>query len=413
MIRNVIIGNSAAGLTALETIRKSDHSSEITMISYEKGPAYSKVLLPYFISGRVDRSNLLIASDEYYRRLEAITIFGKMAVHVDTKNQRILLDDGETVPYDHLIICTGALPDQLNVEGSGIVPVKSLRTLEDAIRIKELLRVATKVLVIGAGLINLTLVSLLKHEDFEFTVVLRGQQILASMLDRTAASILEKRMREFDISLHKGHRLNRIMQGNKGKPCAVFDNGLEIETDAVIFQTGTSPDIGLVSSSGITTRRGIVIDDYARTNMPNVYAAGDVTETRERISGEYANIGNWFNAVEQGKIASLSIRGESQRYEGCLHTNITDLFGFTVLSIGDFNGSSEGSKTITHADLERASYQKIVVREGNIIGGVFVNEQRNGGVFRSILGKRISDFRFSRIAHSKGSILFGELIIQS
>jgi NAD(P)H-nitrite reductase large subunit len=409
-IKIVIIGNSAAGLSALRTLRARDDNCRITLISRELGPAYSLVLLPDFISGRVNQPELMLANHDTYRDLKATTLFGKIAVEIDTANQRVMLDDGSKVPYDNLVICSGASCNRINMEGSELVPMKSLRTLQDAMEIKDLLQNARKIIFVGAGLINLKLLSLLKGGPFEFTVVEMANKILFNMLDKNAASIVEERMQAFGVNLQKGTRLTRIKKRKGEKVFAVLENGHEIETDLVIFNTGISPNIDFFPFSGIRTKRGIIVDDYARTNISNVYAAGDVAEAKERISGKYANIGNWFNAVEQGKICALSILGKRQKYEGCANINVTDLFGVTLLSLGDFDGTSKGSNSITFNDPQRGRYQKVVVRDGIIIGGVFINEKRNGGIFRSLLGEEISDLKFTKIAQSKGGFLFDKII---
>jgi len=408
--KNVIIGNSAAGLSALETLRRNDPNCDITVISREKGPAHSLVLLPYFIAGEIDKFSITITNDEYYRSLKANTIFEKTVIEIDAKRGHILLNDGIRIPYDDLIICTGAFPNELNVEGAHLIPLKSLRTLEDALEIKGLFQTAKKILVIGAGLINLKLISLMKGKHIEFMVVEVADKILANMLDQKTAAIVENKMLESGVKLYKECMLTRIKTDRGSKPVAILNNGIELETDAVIFNIGISPNIGLVKSSDILTNKGIIIDHYARTNIPNIYAAGDVTEAQERISREYMNIGNWFNAVEQGKIAALSILGKDRTYGGCLNINVTDLFGITITSLGDFIGANKGSKSIIYSDIKRNRYQKIVVQEGRIVGGVFVNEERSGGIFRSLLGERIDNTKFLKIVSSKGNILFGQMV---
>lgn len=408
--RNVIIGNSAAGLSALETLRRNDPDCEIAVISREKGPAYSLVLLPYFIVGEIDKSNITITNGEYYRRLKANTIFDKTVIEIDTKRRYVLLNDGAHIPYDNLLICTGAFPNELNVEGAHLIPSKSLRTLGDALEIKGLFQIAEKILVIGAGLVNLKLISLMRGKHIEFTVVEVADKILANMLDQSTAAIVENKMVESGVKLYKECMLTKIKEGKGGKSVAVLSNGIELEMDAVLFNIGISPNLSFARSSGILVNKGIVIDQFARTNVQNVYAAGDVVSVRERISGKYMNIGNWFNAIEQGKTAAHSIAGIYREYEGCLNINITDLFGITVLSFGDFNGTEEKFKSIVSSDVKRNYYKKILVSEGEIIGGIFLNEKRSGGIFKSLLGEKISDLKFPEIIRNKRIVSIAEFI---
>jgi len=408
--RNVIIGNSAAGLSTLETLRRNDPDCEITVISREKGPAYSMVLLPYFIVGEIDKSNITITNGEYYQSLNANTIFEKTVIEIDTKRRHVLLNDGVHIPYDNLVICSGAFPNELSVEGAHLIPLKSLRTLDDALEIKGLFQTAQKILVIGAGLINLKLISLMKGKHIEFTVVEVADKILANMLDQSTAAIVENKMLESGVKLYKECILTKIKEGKGGKSVAVLSNSVELETDAVLFNIGISPNLSFIRSSGILVNKGILIDRYATTNIPNIYAAGDVVTVQERISGEYMTIGNWFNAVEQGKVAAYSILGKNQKYEGCLNINVTDLFGFTVISFGDFNGMSKNSNSIVRSDSARNYYRKIVVNEDKVIGGIFLNEKKLGGIYKSFLGRKLSGPKFPVFAKNLGNVLFGQII---
>jgi nitrite reductase (NADH) large subunit len=409
-MRNVIIGNSAAALSATEAIRRGDPTCEILLISGEKGPAYSLVFLPNFISGKIPLSDLYITDEQYYSRLRVETFFHRKAVEILPAKHEVLLEDGNKLEYHNLLICTGASPYPVSIKGSELVPIKSLRTLIDAIEIRRLLESHRKILVIGAGLINLKILSFLKDKGFEFTIVETKDRVLPNMVDKIGASIIEARIEKAGIRLIKGCFVSEIRNGKDGKSHAILSDRQEIEIDMIISNTGVIPNVDWIRSSEIKTNRGILIDEHAQTNITNIYAAGDVAESRERISGRYANIGNWFNAVEQGRIAALSILGKSHEYEGCLNINIVELFGITIGSLGDFDGSTKGSETIIHKDLVRKAYRSITVKEGVIIGAIIVNETRNGGILRSVLGRQIDQSMLSKLIDITSNESFGHLV---
>jgi len=411
--RYVIIGNSAAGLAALETLRKYDRVSNITLISREKGPAYSLVLLPHFIGNKIDKHRLLIADREYYRRLNAKRLFQKTVVEIQAERQEVLLHDGLKIPYDNLIICSGAKPNPFNVTGGDVVTMKPLRTLQDAIEIKHLLQNVKKLLVVGAGLINMKLVSVIKREDLEITVVEMAGKVLPNLLDNPAAAIVENKMLKTGIHLYKSTFLSEIKNDSSGNHIAVLANGHKLTAEAIIVNTGITPNTAFATSSGLKVNRGIIIDDYARTNIPNIYAAGDVVEAKEKLSGQYVTIGNWFNAVEQGKTAALSSLGNHRKYEGPINTNITDLFGLTIASIGNVSTTPEGSKSLQFSDFERNQYQRIIINDERIIGGVFINEKKTAGIFRSLLGEQLADTRLTALKKYEGSISFGQMMSYS
>jgi nitrite reductase (NADH) large subunit len=407
---NVIIGNSAAGLSALETLRRSDPDCEITLISGEKGPAYSLVLLPYFVAGRIDQQNLFLTDDNYYRKWRIRTIFGKIASEIEPEKRHVILSGGETIPYDRLIICTGASPAQLRIEGSDRVPAQSLRTLEDAIEIKEWFWKYKRILMIGAGLINVKLASFLRATGLEITVVELANHILANMVDERAAGMIESEISKTTVRVLKRCSVKAIMPSTRGRHIALLSNGDELETDAVIVNTGILPNTQLALSSGIRMERGILIDAFGRTNLPNVYAAGDAVSSKNRVNGKCMNLGNWFNAVEQGKIAAYSVAGRSQEYEGCVSLNITDLFGITVFSFGELNENGRNSECYIISDPQRTFYRKIVISEGRILGGVFLTESRNAGIYRSLLMKDMSERKLWPILRRREVYSLGTLM---
>jgi nitrite reductase (NADH) large subunit len=409
-IRNVIIGNSAAALSAIETVRKGDPKCEIVLVSGEEGPAYSLVFLPNFISGQISMSDLYITDKQYYRRLGVETLFGRKAVEIFPAKHEVLLDDGNKLEYHNVIICTGASPYPVSIKGLECVPVKSLRTLKEAIEIKGLLESHRKILVVGAGLINLKLLSLLKDRGLEFTIVEMKDRVLPNMVDKIGASLIEAEMEKAGMRLLKGCFVSEIKSDKHRKSHAILSDRKEIEIDMVISNTGITPNLNCIRSSEIKTNRGILIDEHAQTSIPNIYAAGDVAESREKISGRFAHIGNWFNAVEQGRIAGLSVLGKSHEYEGCLNINIVELFGITIGSLGDFDGSIKGSETIVHKDLDRRIYTSVTVREGAITGAIMVNEKRNGGILRSVLGRQINPSMLSKIVDVSSNKSFGHLL---
>lgn len=389
--RYIVVGNSAAGLAALETLRRNDQFCSITLISREEGPAYSLVLLPHFIGGKIDEHRLLITDSEYYRRLNAKCLFGKEVVEIRPERQEVVLHDASKVSYDKLIICSGAKPNPVDLDRNGAIKIKCLRTIQDAIEIKRLLQNAKKLVFVGAGLINLKLISLIKSQDLEIHVVELGKRILPNLLDEEAAAIVEKRMKESHIYLHKDTFLKGIASGKHGKSFAHLADDRRLEAEAIIVNTGISPNFVFADACGLKVNRGIIINDYGETNIPNIYAAGDVVEARERISGEYTNIGNWLNAIEQGKTAALASIGLHRKYIGSLNANIADLFGLTVASMGNVGMIAEDCESLQFSDVMRNQYRRIVIRQGKFIAGVFINEMRYAGSFVPRLGESIND----------------------
>jgi nitrite reductase (NADH) large subunit len=386
--RVVIIGNSVAGLAALEAFRKRNRDLKILMIDKESVLAYSRVITPYFIMGRIKKEEgLFLRSKDFYKELDVKTLLGKKVQSIDIQSRMVVFNKGKKEAFDFLLIATGSSPNRPRIEGAGPEDILVLRNLSDARRLKEMKLKAKKVLFLGGGLVSLQTLQALYRPEGQYTLVVKSDRILSQILDREASEIAERQLEKMGVRIIKGRDVTRLKEANDSK-VAILDDGEEIETDFIFAGKGVSPNISFLEGSGIKTQNGILIDEYVETNVKGIYAAGDVAQTPDFFSDEKVNYGLWPSAVEQGEIAGKNMAGLKEVYCGNLKMNVTTIFALPIASIGDF-GSKRVVETLIKKDESRNVYRKICLDDsGVIIGAILINELGDFGIIHGLIRAR-------------------------
>lgn len=392
--RQVIIGNGAAAINAVKAIREKGDYSSIILISATMSRAYSPVLLTYYIAGKIGRESLFIVESDFYSKYGVTPVFGKRAVAVDPVQKAVYLNDGTKIVYDGLLLATGATPEfSTKVDADCCARVLTLRTIEDAERITALSGGAKDVLILGGGLISLQIASAIFRQGINITFVVSSGQLLSQNVHTDCASMIQSNLEFQGISFLFGRRVEAIMR--KGSQVSVStDRGEELMADLVIVGKGVKPNIELVKDS-VTVDTGILVDEYLKTNAESVYAAGDVCQARNLISGNQEVIANWPNACVQGRIAGLNLTGHRQRYEGAFVENITNVFGLTIAAIG-FSKPTKGEfGELKYIDARQTVYRSIVLDGDRVIGAVLLNKTQDVGLIKSLIksGSNISRWK--------------------
>ena len=388
--RQVIIGNSAAGLSAIKAIREVDGSCPITLISAEKCNGYSPVLIPYYLKRRIVRGDLFIVDSDFYRRNGILTKFGSKASTVDPLKQMVYLENSGKVVYDKLLIATGASPVSLDVSGEELGNVLSLRTIADADRVVECARTAKKVMIIGGGLVGLQMADALFRQRIKATILVSSRQLLSQNFDAESAAIVQRELESRGIGILLGRNIREIRRKGK-KAIVVSDSGEEWPVDMVVVGKGVRPNVHLVSNSGIKVDRGIWVDELMQTNMDNIFAAGDVIEGKNLVTGEREVLPNWSNACRQGWIAGSNMAGLHQTYEGGLRQNISVIFGLTIVAIGLTRAPEDnGVEELRFSDPRRKIYRNILSADNRIVGAILVGRTDDAGMLRNLIVNRKS-----------------------
>ncbi|MEK6732117.1 MAG: FAD-dependent oxidoreductase [Candidatus Omnitrophota bacterium] len=396
----VIIGSSAAGISAVEAIRTKDKDSKIIVISDEKNPLYSRCLISYLLAGTIDEKKIWYRKDSFFKNNKVEPLLGVKAIGIDIKKKEVAVSNfageglkpspanKENVKFDRLLIATGASPKLENIPGVDKKGVFPLRTIEHMTEIQAMLDKVKSVAVLGGGLIGLRAAYALKNRGKDVSVFVKSGSILSQIVDKDAAILMQKRIEEKGIKIFTGVAAKEIT-GDKSVKGVALDNGSKHACELVIIGKGVSPNIEIARDSGIKTNRGILTSDFLKTNIEDIFSAGDVAETNDIALGESSINAIWPAACEQGRIAGLNMAGEKETYEGSLAMNSIEFFGLPVISVGITRPKSAVYEEIVKKDAARNIYKKVVLKDGIIAGAIFVNSIENIGVIGALIKNKV------------------------
>jgi nitrite reductase (NADH) large subunit len=387
--KHTIIGNSAAGLSAVKAIRRMGDPGPIVLISAENCNAYSPVLTTHYIAGEIRRSDLFLVDDSFYKSFKVQTMFGRRAAQIDPAHHLVYLDNGSKVDYDNLLIASGASPKLLdNVDVDASEYVSTLRTIADAERIIKACEEAKEVVITGAGLVSLQIIKAILGRGMKITAVVGSQQVLSQQMDPEGAAMIQEKLEARGVSILFGRGVERVIRkDDRAHVITSFSEALP--ADLVVVGKGVQPNTNMVKGTGIKVNNGIVVDERMRTNLEDVFAAGDVAEGKNAITGKMEVIATWLNACAQGEIAGLNMAGFPSERQGQFRENVTTILGVAVASIGLFKPEEGQFREIRYVDLKRGVYRKLSLDGPRVVGALLVGKIEDAGVIRHCIANEI------------------------
>lgn len=380
---HVIIGGGPVATNALETIRQfEDEPSQITLVSDE--PAHSRMALPYWLSGQFPREHTYTADDAFYAKLGVDARIGTRAVKLDPDKSSIVLSDGDSLSFDDLLIATGAAPLSLPIPGADLPGVQPLWTLDDTGQLLDKAKAAGKprVLMIGAGFIGFIMLGAMYKRGWQLSVVEQQQNVLPRMLDEAAARQVEDWLTGKGIELFCGTTVSSISETGDGSKSVELADGRRLMADVVIVATGIRPNLGLVQGTGIDTDEGILVNDRMQTNLPNIYAGGDVAQGPVLFSDAPAIHAIQPTAVDHGRIAGANMAGQEVHYPGSLSMNVLDACGLQCASFGNWSDTQSEATTISNPS--GFVYRKLIWTDDEITGAVFLGRANDLGMLTDV-----------------------------
>jgi len=390
---NVIIGNSAAAVGAIETIRQYDQKEDIVVISKEPYRVYSRPLISYFLAGKVKSPQMYYRDTDFYKSNNVRTMLGKTVTGIDSKKQKVILDDGEKISYSKLLVATGGKPFVPPIEGSWKEGVFTFTTWDDAKALAKAARTAEEAVVIGGGMIGLKATESLQMLDVGVTVVELADRVLSLSLDEKASRLMQKHLKNAGVKIITENTVAEVMGRNKVTGVRLKD-GTQISCDMVVIAIGVVPNTDLLGDASVKCNRGIVVNDEMQTNISNIYAGGDVAEATELLSGEKRVIPIWPVAYNQGSVAGSNMIGESKVYQGGLSMNSIEILGLPTISVGMTNPPEGDFKVYTKYESDKMAYKKVVLKDDVIMGSVFVNSIDRAGIITDLIKNKVNVRRF-------------------
>jgi NAD(P)H-nitrite reductase large subunit len=385
----VITGNGIAAIGAVEGIRRLDRNNPITIISAEPYLAYGRPLIANLLRGKLSQGMMLLREESFYTKNGVNLLLGRKAVELNLKGQQVILDDGQRIPYDKLLLAMGGRPFMPPIKGLG-QNYYTFTTLKDAFDLQKLPGSVETAVVIGGGLIGLKAAESLHDRGVSIHIVELADRILSTSFDETAGRIIYSRLKEVGMEIHLDTTVDEILGGPNAVLGVRLTNGEMVKCQGIVVAIGVVPEIELVAHTGINTNRGIVVDDYMETSVPGVYSAGDVAETTDMILREKRVTPIWPNAYRQGQMAGQNMAGAGKSYEGSLPMNSIAFYGIPTVSMGIANPPAEGEyETIIAVDKERGTYRKLVLRGDFLVGTVLVGKIERAGILTGMIKNRI------------------------
>ena len=379
-MRYVVIGSSAAGISAASTLRDLDKNAEIILVSKDEN-VYSRCILHHYISNHRDVEALNFTGKNFFEENNITWIKGVEVKSLNDTEQTLELSNGETLSYDKIVVCSGASAFIPPVEGLREANnVVGLRNLDDAILIKEQAAKVKNVVVLGAGLVGIDAVSGLVGQGLNISLVEMGNKILPLQLDKHASDVYEKKFTEAGVSLKLGVKAEKlILEENNNPKALLLNTGEEVPCELVIVATGVRSNVAFLENSNVECDRfGLIIDAKGKTNIENVYGAGDVTG-RNPI---------WPTAVKEGIIAANNMLGkDSEMTDFFGSKNTMNFVGVATMSLGMVEPADETYIVETHVDGD--NYKKIIHKDGKIYGAIIQGDLSYAGVLTQLIKENI------------------------
>lgn len=397
----VIIGNGPAAVKALEAIAhyrdasKEDITS-ITIVSAELTAPYSPMFLADFLTGELGEEEILLGDDH---GLSPQRLLGERVVRVEDSVNKVVMESGQEISYDKLLIASGASPLKASIKGIDKEGVHFFNRLADAKRLSQQVPSAKNAIIIGAGAIGVEVAIAFSKIGINVLVVELLDQILPQLLDEELAKHVEGKLVSSGVRFILGESVSQII-GRK-RATGIVVGGKEVSADLFLVAVGIKPNIDFLGSSNVRVNQGILVNKKMQTNVPNIYAAGDVAESMDPYGG-YELVFNWYNAVDQGWIAGCNLIGVESTYRAS--PGLVALKGLEtpVISIGRKYGDN-GYETLSFTDREKRIYEKLFIKNNLIdcyqaIGIVdrvglmygYIKERKDIGSIKDVLGDNYS-----------------------
>ena len=366
--RHLIIGGGTSGINAIRTIREEEsEQSEITLVSAER--PYSRMVLPYYLDRSIAESHVFTATAAVLAQWRVKTHLGRRATNLDIKSNTCTLDDGTKIEYDDCLVATGSSAVRAPVPGADGRGVHSFWTLDEARGVVAQIKPGSRVVMVGAGFIAFTILNSILALGAELTIVEIAPRILPRMVDDAAAKLVQTWLEKHGVTIRTNSAVTGV-EDAKGKKRLRFKAGGDVVGDVVIMATGIRTNLDWLKDAGIAIKRAIVVDDHLRSNVPNVYAAGDVAEGKDVVTGEAAVHAIEPTAQEHGRVVGANMAGKGVRYKGSLLANIVEVCHLDVASFGAWEDGKAHTMTGVRAD--RPAYRKLLFRGDRLTGAIIL-----------------------------------------
>ncbi len=365
-----IIGNGVTAVTATREIARIDSSAKIDVFTDERHAYYPRPRLIDYIAGHVNEQDIIQYDQDWYEKHGAHLHLSQAAVKVDPQTRSIVTESSSHSGYDAVLIGVGSYPFVPPIQGMDKRGVHVLRTLDDAITIRDTVASSRQVIVVGGGILGIELAAAIKESGQEPIVVTNIDTLLPAQLDRNASDLLAKRLEKLGIRVLTNFACKQVT-GNEQASGVISTAGGTVDGDMIVAATGVKPNVELAKTTGIGIGKGIIVDETMQTSIPKIFAAGDCIEWK----GTYYGI--IPVALETAKTAAQNmLKLGSKKYEGTIPSNTLQVAGIDLTSMGVFNPQTPEYESSVRTDPKRGTYLKVVSKDGIAVGGIAYGDRK-------------------------------------
>jgi NAD(P)H-nitrite reductase large subunit len=396
VMKYVIIGNSAAGVGAVEGIRQVDKNGEITVITNEPHHTYSRPLISYLLLGKVTEDGMKYRSDNFYADNKCTLMRNTTVTGIDVAAGKVILQDGNRLPYDKLLVAAGSSPFAPPFDGLDTVKEQfTFMSLDDAKKLDACLEQNKKVLIIGAGLIGLKCAEGIHKRVKHITVLDLAPRILSSILDDDGAKMVQNHLESQGVEFRLSANVKKF--NNK---TAVFENGETIDFDILVLAVGVRPNTALLN--GIAKiERGIIVNEKSETSVKNIYAAGDCTQTLDVSSGQNKIMALLPNAYMQGEAAGINMANGDISFSKAIPMNAIGFFGLHMITAGNYTGD-------VYSENGSGNYKRLFYSDNKLNGYILIGNVEKAGIYTSLIRERtpLDTIDFALVCEKPGLMAF-------
>ena len=381
----VIVGAGPAGVTAAETLRKTDPAGDVILLGGEPEPPYSRMAIPYYLAGDIEEKGTHIRqTGGHYDDLGIHYVRGTVA-SISAADGRLTLTDGAGMTYDRLLVATGSSATCPPASGFERPAVHHCWTLEDARGIIGLAKPGAKVVMLGVGFVACIIMQALVKRGVELTVVAGPSgRMVRSMFDLTAGGMIRNWLESKGVRVVVGSRVSEVKDG----PAVALDSGETLAADLVVVATGVKANTGFLEGSGVEVGEGVLVDEFLRSSVPNIYAAGDVAEGPDFSTRSRSVHAIQPTAVDHARMAALNMAGHEAPFKGSISMNVLASVGLISTSFASWGGV-EGGDSAQALDEDRFRYMHLEFQDDRLVGAIAVGVTQNIGVLRGLIQTEI------------------------
>ena len=377
--RYVIIGNGVAGTTAAETLRKNDPNCSISLLTNEPYPLYNRVSLPRFLQGVIVEQKVMIRDLAWHEQRNIQLLRETMVTRVHTDERVVVTDRGQHLPYDALLIASGGWANPLRVPGAKDAShIYNFVTLDDTKTIISKMQESRTALAYGGSFISYELCDGFAMRKLDTTWLMRSPYWLRNALDPEGGEVVDNIARKFGVEVVHGDEIEEVVPKN-GVPAYVkTKKGRQIQTDMIGIGLGISLNTGFLAETPVEIRQGVVVNEYLESNVPGVYAAGDVAEFFDRTVGIHHTMGTWDNAMAHGRTVGVNMAGGHQPYHD-VPTYTSPLFDVNIAVVGTTESSEPEVETRSRrepGEKGNENYRKLFFRDAKLVGVLMIGSPK-------------------------------------